>query len=87
MSETLNFGRDNIGYAVIATDPAKPNNPPVVVSIHLGEKLAHTHAVQMQSRSRNLQFDIMLIEIHKITPLKPKPAAAPMHTPRLVNPV
>lgn len=87
MSLTLTFGRDNIGYAVVATDPSKPDQPPVVVSIHLGEKLAHTHAVQMQSRSRTLQFDIMVVNIGGITPFQPKaPQEPPQHTPRLLNP-
>lgn len=89
MNQSLIFGRDNTGYAVVATDPNKPNNPPVVVSIHLGEKLAHTHAVQMQSRSRTLQFDIMAIEIGSLQPLQVKKNQpnAVKHTPRLLNPV
>lgn len=56
------FGRNNIGYAVIAIQLNNPSEQ-VVVSLHLGEKNAHNHRLQMQSRSSQIKFVVRRVKI------------------------
>ena len=42
-SEGLIFGRENIAYAVLALYSDAVNEKPVVVSLHLGAKMAYAH--------------------------------------------
>ena len=48
-SEGLIFGRENIAYAVLALYSDAVNERPVVVSLHLGAKMACMHMQQMQT--------------------------------------
>ena len=43
LSEDLIFGRENIAYAVLAVYSDAVNEKPVVVSLHLGAKMAYAH--------------------------------------------
>ena len=47
LSEGLIFGRENIAYAVLAVYSDAVNEKPVVVSLHLGAKMAYAHMQQM----------------------------------------
>jgi len=56
LSEGLIFGRENIAYAVLALYSDAVNEKPVVVSLHLGAKMAYSHMQQMQARGGHVQF-------------------------------
>jgi hypothetical protein len=63
-TQDLIFGRENIAYAVLALYSDAVNEQPVVVSLHLGAKMAYTHMQQMQSRGGHVQFIVRRVRIN-----------------------
>ena len=64
LSEGLIFGRENIAYAVLAVYSDTVNEKPVVVSLHLGAKMAYAHMQQMQARGGHVQFVVRRVRIN-----------------------
>jgi hypothetical protein len=64
LSEGLIFGRENIAYAVLALYSDAVNEKPVVVSLHLGAKMAYSHMQQMQARGGHVQFIVRRVRIN-----------------------
>ena len=64
LSEDLIFGRENIAYAVLAVYSDAINEKPVVVSLHLGAKMAYAHMQQMQARGGHVQFVVRRVRIN-----------------------
>lgn len=64
LSEDLIFGRENIAYAVLAVYSDAVNEKPVVVSLHLGAKMAYAHMQQMQARGGHVQFVVRRVRIN-----------------------
>lgn len=64
LSEGLIFGRENIAYAVLALYSDAVNEKPVVVSLHLGAKMAYSHMQQMQARGGHVQFVVRRVRIN-----------------------
>ena len=64
LSEGLIFGRENIAYAVLAVYSDAINEKPVVVSLHLGAKMAYAHMQQMQARGGHVQFVVRRVRIN-----------------------
>ena len=64
LSEGLIFGRENIAYAVLALYSDAVNEKPVVVSLHLGGKMAYSHMQQMQARGGHVQFIVRRVRIN-----------------------
>ena len=64
LSEDLIFGRENIAYAVLALYSDAVNEKPVVVSLHLGAKMAYSHMQQMQARGGHVQFIVRRVRIN-----------------------
>ena len=64
LSECLIFGRENIAYAVLALYSDAVNEKPVVVSLHLGAKMAYAHMEQMQARGGHVQFVVRRVRIN-----------------------
>jgi len=63
-SEGLIFGRENIAYAVLALYSDAVNERPVVVSLHLGAKMAYAHMQRMQVRGGDVQFVVRRVRIN-----------------------
>ena len=64
LSEGLIFGRENIAYAVLALYSDAVNEKPLVVSLHLGAKMAYSHMQQMQARGGHVQFIVRRVRIN-----------------------
>ena len=64
LSKGLIFGRENIAYAVLALYSDAVNEKPVVVSLHLGAKMAYSHMQQMQARGGHVQFIVRRVRIN-----------------------
>ena len=88
-TQDLIFGRENIAYAVLALYSDAVNEQPVVVSLHLGAKMAYTHMQQMQSRGGHVQFIVRRVRINGSIEIMddPEPPANPPQRPvrRLVR--
>lgn len=63
-THNLVFGRENIAYAVLALYSDAINEQPVVVSLHLGAKMAYAHMQQMQRRGGHVQFIVRRVRIN-----------------------
>ncbi len=63
-THNLIFGRENIAYAVLAVYSDAINERPVVVSLHLGAKMAYTHMQQMQRRGSHVQFIVRRVRVN-----------------------
>lgn len=88
-SEGLIFGRENIAYAVLALYSDAVNERPVVVSLHLGAKMACMHMQQMQARGGHVRFVVQRVRINGSIEIMddPEPPANPPQRPvrRLVR--
>ncbi|MDO4642830.1 MAG: hypothetical protein Q4A74_03210 [Cardiobacteriaceae bacterium] len=64
LTQDLIFGKENTAYAVLALYSDAINEKPVVVSLHLGAKMAYSHMQQMRSRGGHIQFVVRKIRIN-----------------------